>query len=91
MKVPLLYALLLEACLVLPAAGPGFAQGLLEIQGTATYRERMALPPDAVFEAALEDVSRVDASGETVGQTRTEQPGNPPFRFSIQYDPVQIH
>jgi uncharacterized lipoprotein YbaY len=30
------------------------------IQGTATYRERMAMPPAAVFEAALEDVSRAD-------------------------------
>ena len=31
------------------------------IEGTATYRERMALPPGAVFEATLEDVSRADA------------------------------
>ncbi len=27
------------------------------ITGTASYRERMALPPGAVFEATLEDVS----------------------------------
>ena len=31
-----------------------------QVQGTATYRERMALPPDAVFEATLEDVSKAD-------------------------------
>jgi heat shock protein HslJ len=31
------------------------------IQGTATYRERMTIPAAAVLEAALEDVSRVDA------------------------------
>ncbi len=32
------------------------------IQGTATYRERMAMPPAAIFEATLEDVSRADAA-----------------------------
>jgi putative lipoprotein len=36
------------------------------IQGTATYRERMALPPSAVFEATLEDVSRADDASETI-------------------------
>ncbi|HEY7473655.1 MAG TPA: YbaY family lipoprotein, partial [Vicinamibacterales bacterium] len=49
------------------------------IKGTATYRERMALPPGAVFEAALEDVSRADAKAETVAQTRVPSPGNPPI------------
>ena len=28
------------------------------VTGTASYLERMALPPGAVFEATLEDVSR---------------------------------
>ncbi|HMG03034.1 MAG TPA: YbaY family lipoprotein [Edaphobacter sp.] len=65
-------------------------QGMLSIEGTATYRERMALPPDAVFEVTLEDVSRMDAPALTLGQSRTEQPGNPPFHFTIQYDPSQI-
>ena len=31
------------------------------VTGTATYRERMALPANAVFEAVLEDVSKADA------------------------------
>jgi hypothetical protein len=31
------------------------------IEGTATYRERIALPRGAVLEATLEDVSRADA------------------------------
>jgi uncharacterized lipoprotein YbaY len=31
------------------------------VTGTATYRERIALPAGAVFEAILEDVSRADA------------------------------
>ena len=31
------------------------------LEGTAAYRERIALPPDAVFEAVLQDISRADA------------------------------
>jgi uncharacterized lipoprotein YbaY len=60
------------------------------IQGTATYRERMALPPAAVFEAALEDVSRADAPAETIALTRVASPGNPPIAFTITYDPASI-
>ena len=60
------------------------------IQGTATYRERMALPPAAVFEAALEDVSRADAPAETIARTRVASPGNPPIAFTIAYDPARI-
>ena len=65
-------------------------QGPLSLSGTATYRERMALPPDAVFEATLEDVSRADSVSRVIGGTRIERPGNPPFHFTISYDPAQI-
>ena len=60
------------------------------VTGTATYRERIALPAGAVFEATLEDVSRADAPAEVLGRTRIEAPGQPPFRFSISYDPRRI-
>ena len=56
------------------------------IQGTATYRERMSLPPAAVFEATLEDVSRADAPATVVATTRVPSPGQPPIAFSISYD-----
>ena len=38
------------------------------IKGTATYRERMALPPGAMFEATIEDVSRADAAASSSRQ-----------------------
>lgn len=60
------------------------------IQGTATYRERMALSPTAVFEATLEDVSRADAPAAIVASTRITSPGNPPIVFTITYDPRRI-
>ena len=61
-----------------------------QVTGTATYRERMALPPDAVFEATLEDVSRADAPAVVVGKARIERPGQPPIRFGITYDAARI-
>jgi uncharacterized lipoprotein YbaY/heat shock protein HslJ len=60
------------------------------IKGTATYRERMALPPGAVLEATLEDVSRAHAAAEVFGQVRVEEPGNPPFQFEIRYGSSRI-
>lgn len=60
------------------------------ITGTATYRERIALPPAAVFEATLEDISRADAPATVLGRTRIESPGNPPIRFGIDFDPAAI-
>jgi copper homeostasis protein (lipoprotein) len=60
------------------------------VSGTATYRERIALPPDAVFEATLEDVSKADASAEVIGQVRLEAPGHPPIHFTIAYESTHI-
>ncbi len=65
-------------------------QAQASLSGTATFRERMALPPDAVFEATLEDVSRADAVADVIGRARLESPGNPPFKFTIDYDPTRI-
>jgi putative lipoprotein len=60
------------------------------ITGTALYRERLALPPGAVFEATLEDISRADAPAEVLGTARLEPAGQPPFRFEISYDRNRI-
>lgn len=56
------------------------------VRGTATWRERMALPRGAVLEALVEDVSHADAPAEVIGEARLENPGNPPIRFEIPYD-----
>ena len=62
-----------------------------QVHGSATYRERLALPPEAVFEATLEDASQADAPAAVIGQVRIARPGNPPIRFEIIYDPAQIN
>ena len=45
-----------------------------QIRGTATYRERIALPTDAVFDATLEEVSRADAPAIVLGRARVRRP-----------------
>ncbi|HQR60553.1 MAG TPA: YbaY family lipoprotein [Methylophilaceae bacterium] len=60
------------------------------VTGTAAYRERIAMPPDAVFEATLEDVSLADAPAKTIGQVRIEALGSPPIHFEIPYDEARI-
>ena len=61
-----------------------------QVKGTAAYRERIALTPDAVFEAMLEDVSKADAPAVVVGSVRVDKPGQVPIRFEIPYDPARI-
>jgi copper homeostasis protein (lipoprotein) len=60
------------------------------LQGTATYRERIALPPDAVFEAELQNVSRADAPAVVLGRSKLDPAGQPPFRFEIAYDDAAV-
>ena len=59
------------------------------VTGTATYRERMALPPDAVFEAIIEDVSKADAPALVLGRTEVTS-FQVPVSFSIAYDPAKL-
>lgn len=61
-----------------------------EAKGVAMYRERVAVPPEAVFEATLEDVSRADAPSRVLSRARIEPAGQPPYRFSIKYDAAQL-
>lgn len=68
----------------------GDAAAIEIVTGTASYRERMALPEAAVFVAVLEDVSRADAAATEVGRISIENPGGPPYDFAIEFDPTEI-
>ncbi len=48
------------------------------LAGTAAYRERIALPPDAVFEAVLIDTAIADAPARELGRVRLQPAGQPP-------------
>jgi heat shock protein HslJ/uncharacterized lipoprotein YbaY/uncharacterized lipoprotein NlpE involved in copper resistance len=55
-----------------------------QISGTATYRERMVLPADAVFDATLEDVSQPESPAIVIGRARVRGP-RAPIRFQIPF------
>ena len=60
------------------------------VHGQASYREHVALPPDAVFEATLEQVSRTDGKPDVLETVRLEKLEAMPIRFEIPYDPAKI-
>jgi putative lipoprotein len=61
------------------------------IGGTITYRERVALPPDAVVEVRLSDVSRQDTAAPVMAETTILPAGaQVPFSFDLRYDPEKI-
>jgi putative lipoprotein len=61
------------------------------ITGTAAYRQRMALPPDATLVLRLEDVSRMDAPATNLAVESINTDGRQvPIPFGLKYDPSLI-
>ena len=60
------------------------------LSGTATVRERITLPADALFEAVLIDIALADAPARELGRVRLQPAGEPPFRFTIPYRDADI-
>jgi putative lipoprotein len=77
------------------AAPPSKDEGAKEaapsaIEGTAAYRERIAMLPGAEFEAVLQDVTRADAPAMEIARATTPNAPNPPIRFTIPFDAAKI-
>jgi putative lipoprotein len=70
--------------------GDETSANLSQVTGTLMYRERMALPPDAVAEVWLLDTSIADVPAVEIAYQRIEGPGNPPIPFVLEYDAQQI-
>jgi len=68
----------------------GVQSGTAEVTGQAVYFERIAAPPHARLEVVLEDISRPGLAAERLGEMIVEPAGQPPYEFSIEYDPAQI-
>lgn len=61
------------------------------VTGTVTYRQRIALPPNAVVDVKLLDVSRADAPAETIAkQTISTHGQQVPIPFNLSYKANQI-
>ena len=61
------------------------------VTGTATYLQRIALPPDTVMTTRIEDVSKADAPAEVIGEQVIQTQGKQvPIPFEVSYDASQI-
>lgn len=79
-------ALLLAGVLTMLGCADAGADEALTLSGTVSYRERIALPPDAALTVTIEDVSLADAPAVVLGQTTIALNGQqPPIGFSIFY------
>jgi len=73
MSKPISIAMWLVAALALFPAATLHAQPLddfVTVSGSATYRQRIAMPPDAVLTVRVEDVSRADAPALVLAEIR---------------------
>ena len=61
------------------------------ITGTVSYLERITLPPNAVMQVRLEDVSLADAPAKTIAQQRIPLGDRQvPVPFELKFDPTKI-
>ena len=62
-----------------------------KVTGTVTYRQRIALPPEAVVTVRIEDVSKADTIAEVIGEQVIQTEGaQVPIPFEVAYDPDKI-
>jgi len=60
------------------------------MRGEVVYRERMALPPDAVVTVQLADVSLADAPAAVVATQTIKPTGQVPVHFELKFDSSAI-
>src|SRR5512134_1939006 len=74
-----------------PSSPPAASAGEARLSGTVLYRERMALPPDAVIEVRLEDVSRADAPADVLAEQTIAANGRQvPIPFELTYSSARV-
>jgi len=70
---------------------PSFAVAEMKlIEGTASYRERIAISDSAVLEVGLRDISRADAKAPLIVSVAVKSSGQNPIRFQMMYDDALI-
>lgn len=77
------------AMLICAIAVPAWAE-FQTLSGTVAYREKIALPPDALVEITLEDVSLADAKAIPLGMVTVKAADGVPVDFEIRYDDQMV-
>ena len=77
-----------------PVSVPGVpaaaATATAVLNGTVTYRPRIALAPGSVVVVRVEDVSLADAPARVVAEQTIRPTGQVPVPFALSYDPATI-
>lgn len=74
-----------------PPGSPEVGHGMAVVNVTATYRERILLPPGHVLTVRVEDVSRADAPAEVLAEHREPLEGRaPPYQATLGFPRSQI-
>ena len=60
------------------------------VTGTVSYRERIALPPDAVILVQLRDVSLQDVAARLISEQIIKPEHSIPIPFALPYTPADI-
>jgi len=72
-------------------ARPAVSESTVTLSGTALYRERIALPRDAVLTIRISDVSRLDVAAPVIAETQIPTEGKQvPLAFSLDYNGASI-
>jgi len=86
-------SLLLVACALLVGCGdpppPPVEepqQNLQTISGTVVFREKIGLTPESRLEVMLLDVSLADVPSVEIARSDSDNPGQSPIGFTIEYD-----
>jgi putative lipoprotein len=80
-----------ENCKLVRATVAGRAEGSSVVSGTVAYRERMAMPENAVLTMQLQDVSNSDAPPEVIAEQRFTFAGHQvPLPFELHYEAAKI-
>ncbi|PWW46744.1 putative lipoprotein [Melaminivora alkalimesophila] len=77
------------AALLAGCAAPGPAPDAV-VTGTVLARERLVVPPGAVFEAALVDATQPAAPPVVLARQRVADPGPPPYPLRLPYHQARV-
>ncbi len=84
-------SLILIGTLLIIAPVIAMAQATASLSGIITYRERIALPADALVTLQIAEVTASGSAGRVITeQTFATSGAQPPFRFSLPYNPAII-
>ena len=91
-RIALSAALLLTTSSLVQAGGnpPSAATESALVTGTISYRERIALPDDAVILVQLRDVSLMDVAAKLISEQRIRPQHSVPIAFALPYNPADI-